>query len=158
MSKLQEQLKMLLDIVNVLKYKVPTRLLPSVQSKADQLLKVMKKLGYDVTIYQGFRSIEEQNKLYAQGRTKPGAIVTNAKGGESLHNYGVAADIVFVRNGRPSWAENHPWATLGKEGEKLGFEWGGRWISFQDRPHFQLTGSYSLSDFQNKKVNYLLIK
>ena len=157
MNKLQEQLNRLLTIVNILKYKIPTRLLPIVQKRAELLIANMHKLGHNVTLHQGYRSIEEQNKLYAQGRTTPGAIVTNAKGGESFHNYGVAVDIVFVVNGHPSWSNNHPWTLLGIEGEKLGLEWGGRWVSFQDRPHFQLTGSYSLSDFQNKKVNYLLI-
>ena len=46
-------------------------------------------------LYMGLRTFEDQDKLYAQGRTKPGQIVTNARGGDSLHNYGLAADYVL---------------------------------------------------------------
>ncbi|MFP3637325.1 M15 family metallopeptidase, partial [Bacillus sp. SIMBA_033] len=48
-----------------------------------------------VRIAQGLRTIEEQNNLYAIGRTKPGRKVTNAKGGQSIHNHGLAVDIVL---------------------------------------------------------------
>jgi len=157
-KKLQEQLKKLTDTLNILKYQIPTRTLPAVQKKAEELVAVMHKMGFDIVVNQGYRSITEQNYLYAKGRTAPGPVVTNAKGGQSFHNYGVAVDIVFLKNGHPSWSEEHPWARLGREGKKLGFEWGGDWVSFVDRPHFQLTGGYSLEDFQNKRVNYLNIK
>lgn len=157
-ARLQEQLQKLISTFNILKYQVPTRLLPNVQLKAEKLIAVMHTQGFDVVINQGFRSIDEQNYLYAQGRTRPGAIVTNAKGGESFHNYGVAVDIVFLKDGHPSWNEEHPWARLGREGKALGFEWGGDWVSFVDRPHFQLTNGHTLEEFQNKKVDYSLIK
>lgn len=129
-------------------------LTPLVKRKADMVVAEMKKRGYDVHIYEGYRSVTSQNELYAQGRTKPGSIVTNAKGGESLHNYGVAVDIVFGVKGRPSWAEELPWRMLGEVGKMYGFECGGDWKQFTDRPHFQITLGYSLDDFKNKKVNY----
>lgn len=132
----------------------PKGLQPLVKRSADAVVNEMKRLGYDVMVFQGYRSIEEQNALYAQGRTAPGSVITNAKGGDSLHNYGVAVDIVFVVNGRPSWSESHPWSTLGKVGKKQGFEWGGDWTGFVDRPHLEMTLGYSLDDFKNNRVNY----
>ncbi len=155
-KKLEKKLSLLQKILAQLlqSRKPPSDLTPLMKGKAQELLKKMTTLGYEVTMYQGFRSKEEQNKLYAQGRTTAGAIVTNARGGESLHNYGVGFDMVFVENGRPSWKEKHPWALLGKEGKKLGLEWGGDWTGFVDRPHFQLLQGYTLQDFQLGKVDY----
>jgi len=132
----------------------PVALQPLVRRQAEKVIADMEKFGYPVMVYQGFRSKAEQDYLYAQGRTRPGAIVTNAKGGYSLHNYGCAVDIVFIENGRPSWAEKHPWTVLGHTLEKHGFEWGGRWTSFSDRPHGQITFGYTLYDFLSNKVDY----
>ena len=92
-----------------------------------------------------FRTIEEQEELFAQGRTKSGPIVTNAKGGESIHNYGLAFDIVILldedKNGT---FEKAVWN--GKNFNKVvdffvskGYEWGGSW-KFKDAPHFQIRG------------------
>ncbi len=127
---------------------------PLVARKAEQLIIAMARKGHAIDIVSGFRSFAEQNKLYAQGRTTPGSIVTNARGGESLHNYGVAFDAVFMVGGKPSWAEKHPWTLLGETAEAIGLEWGGRWTSFKDRPHMQLTLDYNLDDFKNKRVKY----
>lgn len=130
------------------------KLRPRVQRLADRLLKAMEILGHPIVVTQGYRSCEEQDKLYAQGRTRPGQIVTNARCGESLHNYGVAFDVAFLENGSPSWKEYHPWDTLGLMGKILGLEWGGDWKGFVDRPHFQLTLGYQLSDYQHDRVDY----
>lgn len=88
------------------------------------------------------RTIEEQNFLFSQGRTRSGSIVTNAKGGQSIHNYGLAFDIVILldedKNGtfeKAVWNGKH-FNFVVSELEKLGFEWGGRW-KFKDKPHFQ---------------------
>lgn len=129
----------------------PRGLEPLVQRQADQLILEMKKYGYDVVIFEGYRSAQRQDELYSQGRTRPGFIVTNAKGGESFHNYGVAVDIVF--RGREPWGAQHPWKLLGKVGKSLGFNWGGDW-KFKDLPHFELTLDYTLNDFQTGKVDY----
>jgi hypothetical protein len=125
---------------------------PLLRAKALKLVDVMEKLGKPVVVTEGLRTIERQNALYEQGRTTPGQVVTNAKGGQSLHNYGVAFDVVFREGGYNVPADW--WKELGEEGEELGLEWGGRWVSFPDRPHFQLLLGYRLSDFQNKKVDY----
>lgn len=126
-------------------------LLPTLLQKSTNLVDRMAELGKPIRVTEGYRSVERQNALYAQGRTTPGQVVTNAKGGQSLHNYGVAFDVVFLAgyNVPESW-----WQELGAEGEKLGLEWGGRWVKFVDRPHFQLLLGYTLADFQNNKVDY----
>lgn len=83
----------------------------------------------------GFRSVEEQDKLYAKGRTALGSIITKARGGCSNHNFGLAIDIVPIENGKLNWETNN-WDIIGRIGESRGLEWGGRW-KFFDRPHFQ---------------------
>lgn len=125
---------------------------PLVKRKAEVVMEEMRTLGEPVLIAEGFRSIERQNKLYAQGRTAPGNIVTQAKGGESLHNYGVAVDFIFEKE---RWdAPDLKWKLLGAVAKKHGFEWGGDWTGFQDRPHVELLLGYTLADFKNGKVDY----
>lgn len=140
-------------IANLLK-RQPTALQPLVRRQAEKVIADMETFGYKVMVFQGFRSKEEQDYLYAQGRTRPGPIVTNAKGGYSNHQYGVAVDIVFVENGRPSWGEHHPWNILGGIGKKHGFSWGGDWQGFKDRPHLEMQLGYTLYDFLSNKVDY----
>lgn len=99
-------------------------------------------------IISSLRTFKEQEALYAQGRTKPGKKVTNAKPGQSIHNYGLAVDICLIIDGKvASWDTKADW-----DGDKQsdwmevvtifkrhGWEWGGSWISFKDMPHFQKT-------------------
>lgn len=125
-------------------------LLPLVKRKQDEFVALCKQKGIPIKVTSGFRSNADQDKLYAKGRTAPGTIVTNAKGGQSLHNYGVAFDVCFAT--KTPYEGN--WALLGKLGESLGLEWGGRWEEFPDRPHFQLMQGYTLTDFQKGKVDY----
>ena len=98
------------------------------------------------------RTFAEQNALYAQGRTKPGKIVTNARGGLSYHNYGQAIDIVLIINDKePSWDNKKDFDGDGKADwmeivnifKQYGWEWGGDW-HFKDSPHFQKTLGYSV--------------
>lgn len=112
----------------------------------------MERLGHAVRIVEGFRTLEKQTQLYNQGRTTPGSIVTNAKAGESFHNYGVAVDFVFRKEGYN--ATQKQWEMLGRVGKAQGFEWGGDWKQFVDRPHFELRLGYSLSDFQNNRIDW----
>lgn len=104
-----------------------------------------------VRIVQGLRTIAEQDALYAQGRSKPGKKVTNAKGGQSLHNYGVAIDFCLIIDDKEvSWDLKKDW-----DGDKIadwmevvsvfrkaGWEWGGTW-KFTDNPHFQKTFGFT---------------
>ena len=137
--------------------KLPVKdLLPLVKRKADKLVKEMELFGFPIRITEGYRSLERQNELYAQGRTKPGAIVTKAKAGESLHNYGVAIDVVFRKQGYDATPDQ--WLAMASVAEGQGFEWGGSqvWVSagFQDKPHLEMRLGYSLKDFQTGKVDY----
>ena len=125
------------------------KLLPLVERKVNEFITLAATQGFTLRIVSGFRSFAEQDSLYAQGRTKPGAIVTNARGGESLHNFGCAIDVVDRHKGY-----DIDWSKLGALGESLGFEWGGRWASFIDRPHFQIMKGYVLKNFQEEKVDY----
>ena len=102
------------------------------------------KIDYIVTCT--FRDSVEQQKLYNQGRTKPGSIVTNAKPGQSKHNFMMdnnpaskAFDIVIMKNGKPDWDVKNPdWKRAGEIGKRVGLEWAGDWVSFKEYPHFQL--------------------
>jgi peptidoglycan L-alanyl-D-glutamate endopeptidase CwlK len=104
-----------------------------------KLMDAVKARGHELMITQGLRTFEEQNALYAKGRTKPGPKVTNAKGGESHHNYGLAVDLCLKEKVNGShFPDPHPvWDIIGEEAMKLGLEWGGGWKKFKDRPHVQ---------------------
>lgn len=126
---------------------------PLVAKKAQEFLDACKVRGLNVIITSTYRSIEEQNALYAQGRTKSGNVVTNAKGGDSYHNWKVALDFAPVVNGVIPWNDKALFMKIGEVGEKCGFEWGGRWTTFLDLPHLQMTLGYTLNDFKTGKVD-----
>lgn len=114
-------------------------LIPNFQKKVDRFLEEAKAQGFDLRITSGYRSPQEQQALYEQGRTKPGNIVTNAKGlpvCQSSHCKGIAIDIVDRKKGY-----NIDWAKLAKIGKACGMKWGGDWASFPDKPHFEDNGS-----------------
>lgn len=84
------------------------------QEVIDCIEKAETGLSCNVRIVQGLRTIEQQDAIYAQGRTKPGQIVTKAKGGHSYHNYGLAIDFALIYNGKElSW-------DTAKDGDKDG--------------------------------------
>lgn len=116
-------------------------LIPDAATRGEKLIRVMAAVGHPICITSGRRTAAQQAELFAQGRTKPGAIVTNADGIKtpSNHQSGRAFDVAFLQDGKPSWAESHPWLLLGTVGEALGLSWGGRWTAPNrpDRPHFQ---------------------
>lgn len=120
---------------------------PQLAARIRNMAAALKAQGINVTVVSGLRTFAEQNALYAQGRTKPGGIVTNARGGQSLHNYGLAVDVVPLdAKGNPNWnASAATWAKIGAAGKKQGMEWGGDWKSFVDKPHFQMTAGKSVS-------------
>lgn len=123
------------------------RLNPQLAERVRLMAADLRAQGINVVVAPkgGLRTFAEQNELYAQGRTKPGNIVTNVRGGGSYHNYGLAVDIVpTTASGQPTWnASADTWNRIGRAGEQQGLEWGGRWTSFQDRPHFQMAGGTS---------------
>jgi len=112
-----------------------------VKAATERLIELAYRAGVPILITQGYRSIAEQDALYAQGRTKPGSIVTNARGGYSNHNFGVAIDFaLLLADGKNvSWAVNKDWMIVVDIAKQLGFSWGGDWKSFKDYPHFEMS-------------------
>ena len=107
--------------------------------------------GKTFRIVQGLRTIAEQNELYAQGRTKAGNIVTNAKGGSSFHNYGLAIDIVELVNGKANW--NYDYSQLHSIATKHNLKWGGTFKSIVDKPHYELSFGYTIKQLLTKYIN-----
>ncbi len=128
---------------------------PKIKELAEKLIAECKKLGHQIAIAQTLRTIEEQDALYAQGRTKPGNIVTWAKGGESFHNFGVAFDFCPLVNGKLDWNNLELFKKIGTVGKSLGLEWGGDWPKPKtDLPHFEYKCGFTLKDFQGNKVDW----
>jgi len=103
-----------------------------------QAFRIMKERhGYDMALLEGYRSPERQDALAAQGSN-----VTNAKAFQSWHQYGLAADCAFLRDGKLVISERDPWAMrgyqlFGEVAESLGLTWGGRW-KMMDFGHTEL--------------------
>lgn len=114
---------------------------PELKRRVEILLRQLAAQGLTVEVVQGFRTPEEQDALYAQGRRTAGKKVTNAKRWQSNHNYGLAVDLCPFVEGEPNWdAPFSVWQQIGRTAEGLGLEWGGRWAKFRDLPHVQLPG------------------
>jgi peptidoglycan LD-endopeptidase CwlK len=121
---------------------------PFLADKIHTLSTMLETAGVYIRVVQGLRSWSEQDTLYAQGRTTPGAIVTNVQGGYSYHNFGLAVDCVPSQFGPdqpydPDWNPAHPtWKQMEQIGQSLGLDAGATWRTFPDAPHFQLTGTF----------------
>ena len=117
----------------------PALLHPVFRRKARELLDALAKEGIAFRLFEGYRSPERQQYLYAQGRTRPGAIVTKARPWTSYHQYGLAGDFVLFENGKWSWdttgANAERWRRLQVVGKRLGLEP----LNFE-APHLQLAG------------------
>ena len=128
-------------------------LLPTAQTKARDFMAstlfAMSGKGVSVRIISGTRTYEEQDALYAKGRTNPGPRVTNARAGYSWHNFGIAWDIGLFR-GREYLEDSPLYRECGAIGCSLGLEWGGDWKSFPDEPHFQLKTGLTLAEMRRR--------
>lgn len=140
---------------------------PKVDRLLQEFLKEATESGLPFQVTQGYRSFAEQTKLYNQVPK-----VTNAKAGESFHNYGLAFDIVLLdKNGKRTY--NGDWEAVAHIAESIGLEWGGSWgnvgnmvtdtvytgegmLGFVDQPHFQYTAGHKITDFINNKVDMSL--
>lgn len=125
---------------------------PYVQEKLRGFLSQAKEEGITLTVTSTFRSREDQDALYEQGRGKPGNIVTNVRYPYSFHNHRVAFDVVPVRDKTPIWNDYSLWEKIGKIGSSLDFDWGGDWKAFPDYGHFHYTGGLSIHDFIKGKT------
>lgn len=113
---------------------------PRLQKLASQLTEECKSQGLMIEIGETLRTVAEQDALYAQGRTKPGEIVTNAKGSSysSQHQWGIAFDF-FRGDGKGAYDESGDFfGRVGTIGKQIGLGWGGDWHSIVDKPHLYL--------------------
>ena len=126
---------------------------PIVAAKCREFLGACAAEGLDVIITSTYRDRDSQAALYAQGRTTPGRRVTNAKPGQSWHNWRCAFDFVPVVSGKAAWTDLEAFKRCGEIAESCGLEWAGRWKSFTELAHCQFTGGLTIADFQaGKKI------
>jgi peptidoglycan LD-endopeptidase CwlK len=140
----------LTDKVDDRSERVIATLLPEVQPYARALVTKAAANGITIKVISGLRTYAEQDDLYAQGRTKSGQIVTNARAGYSNHNFGIAFDI-GVFEGSRYLDESPKYKAVGVLGMDLGLEWGGNWKTIQDEPHFQLRPKWA-SDLSERDM------
>lgn len=116
---------------------------------------IAAQFGCEYIAIGGTRTWPEQDALYAQGRSKPGKVVTNAKGGQSWHNFGIALDMGVFRDGKylddsePATASKIHKAA-GEIAKQYGLEWGGSWASIKDEPHFQVATGLSMAEARER--------
>ncbi len=134
---------------------------PLVKEKVKEfIIRAEKELGIKLRVVSAFRSWSEQTKLYNRpfdGKDNDGdglideanEKVTNAKAGQSYHNFGLAVDVVEIKNGKAIW-KNPNWDKVAKLGKSIGLKWGGDWKSFKDKPHFQYTFGLSLAELRKR--------
>jgi peptidoglycan L-alanyl-D-glutamate endopeptidase CwlK len=133
-----------------------------------EVIQILKECEASLTgraflrITHGLRTMAEQAELYAIGRTKPGKKVTNAKAGQSVHNYGFAVDICLIIDGKEaSWDTKKDWDgdkvsdwdEVVKIFAKYGWSWGGSWTTFKDMPHFEKIGRNNWRVLATKKLD-----
>lgn len=116
---------------------------PEVRPMARALVQRARSAGITIKIISGLRSYAEQDALYAQGRSAPGAVVTNARAGYSNHNFGIAFDV-GVFEGNRYLPDSPKYKAVGVLGVDLGLEWGGNWKTIVDQPHYQLRPTWAL--------------
>ncbi len=125
---------------------------PIVKEKCKAFIAICLLNGIEVVITSTYRDNESQNDLYAQGRTKPGKVVTNAKAGQSWHNFRCAFDFAPLKNGKIDWNDTKTFQKCGALAKEFcGLEWAGDWVSFKELAHCQYTGGLSLADLRAGK-------
>jgi len=141
------------------------QLLPIVKQKLLEFQAKAKAQGVDFIVTSVYRSSLEQDNLFLRpfdgiDNDKDGRVdeadekITNARGGQSYHNWRCAFDIVPIVQGKAIWSNQSLWNKLGAIGQSCGLEWGGSWTGFVDMPHFQYTAGYTFKDFIDNKVDY----
>ncbi|REE01527.1 M15 family metallopeptidase [Marinoscillum furvescens] len=129
------------------------KLHPDLREEALKIYQDVLDRHISIRVTDTLRTFEEQEALYAKGRTQPGRIVTHARAGESYHNYGLGVDFCLLLNGsrQVSWDRTldldgdqlHDWDEVVAVFKHYGWEWGGDWTRFKDYPHFQKTFGHS---------------
>ncbi|MEH6942943.1 M15 family metallopeptidase [Bacillus sp. JJ722] len=135
-----------------------------VLASAIEMIKRAHKEGINVLVTDGYRSMEEQARIYGKGRQSyyykgknygdpDESIVSNAKPGSSNHNYGLAIDFVLCNDDASEvyYEVNAKYKRVAAIGKSLGFAWGGDWKGFKDYPHLEMMGGLTLTDLQRGK-------
>lgn len=148
--------------------KIVAKLHPELRSEVASILIEIQSKGIDIKIVQGLRSFKEQDAIYAQGRALPGKIVSNAKGGQSYHNFGLALDFCLLhKDGSISWDINEDsdkdniedWNEVVDVFESYGWSSGTKW-KHPDNPHFEKTFGYNFKQFakfKKDKEGYVIL-
>lgn len=120
--------------------------------RVERFLRALRDEGLTFKVVSGYRTWEQQDELYRQGRDKPGRVVTYVRGGGSAHNYGRAVDIAQVVNGELVWEWD--FERVGKIGEQCGLEWPYRKWGF-DEGHFQWLGGRTIRQLKHARLQKL---
>lgn len=124
---------------------------PKVKELAEKLIVACEQEGIKIGVSETYRTKERQDYLYEQGRTRPGNVVTYAKGSDmrSYHQWRLAFDVYHNVKGHEY--DTNVLKKIGIIGMKLGLEWGGSWSGFKDTPHFQYTFGLSIQELKSGK-------
>lgn len=122
---------------------------PLIREKVRALINQADKAGIRLRVVQGLRTWAQQQKIFDQGRSveskaRGEKIVTNARPGDSFHNYGLAIDVVPIEQGKANF-NTTKWAEIARIGKSLGFFWGGDFKNLVDKPHFEMTFKRTLT-------------
>lgn len=116
---------------------------PALVTRLEKFLKAAWQDGARVIVQEGYRDHKKQDELFKKGG------VTNARGGDSYHNYGLAVDVVFLdEKNRLSWSPRHDWKRLGELGKKFGLKWGGDFSKLKDLCHFEYHPKLTIKDLK----------
>ncbi len=122
-------------------------LVENARSRCKAWVETCRAHSIEILVYCTFRPASEQDELYAQGRSRPGPVVTWARGGQSWHQARRAWDAVPMVAGKPLWGfstQLAPWQVYIDEAERLGIEWAGHWQSCREYVHLQVTDGLTL--------------
>ena len=114
------------------------RLHPELIPICNEFVRRCRAEGLSVLVTETYRTKAEQDAIYAQGRTEPGGIISNAPYPKSPHCWGVAFDFCRNVRGREYDDSDGFFAKCGAVGKALGLTWGGDWKKFVDKPHLEL--------------------
>lgn len=134
---------------------------PALRQNLEDALDECYSKGLMVYVFESYRTLDRQQYLYEQGRTREGRIVTNARPLYSYHNYGLAFDLVFDGDERDgiqwSWEGDYnsdvleddkrdDYTRVGEIFERYGYEWAARWKMHKETPHFQLPYGFTIGE------------